>query len=254
VQPDDNVLIAGFIITGIDAKRVLVMAKGPSVNSGGTPLPGRLADPYLELHDGDGTLMTTNDDWVSSPDKTEIQNSGVGPTNDKESAIVQTLTPGTYTAIVSGVGRTSGIALVEVYDRTTGSNSKLANISSRGFVDTADNALIGGFIAGNQSGNTKILVRAIAPSLKNKLPAALDDPVLELHDSQGNTLQTNDNWKINDQTQQSQQAAIEATGAPPTHDLESAIIATVSPAGYTAIVRGKNGATGLALVEVYNIK
>jgi hypothetical protein len=254
VLTDDNVLIAGFIITGVDDKRVLVMAKGPSVNSGGTPVPGRLADPFLELHDGNGNFITTNDDWQDSPQKTEIQNSGLAPTDPKESAILQTLPVGNYTAVVRGVNRTTGIALVEVYDRTPGSNSKLANISSRGFSQTGDDALFGGFIAGNQSGDIKILVRAIAPSLKSKLPAALDDPILELHDSQGNTLQANDNWKINDHTHQSQQAAIEATGAPPTNDLESAIVATVPPSGYTAIVRGKNGATGLALVEVYNIK
>jgi hypothetical protein len=254
VLTDDNVLIAGFIITGVDDKRVLIMAKGPSINSGGTPVPGRLADPFLELHDGNGNIMTTNDDWQDSPQKTEIQNSGLAPTDAKESAILQTLPVGNYTAVVRGVNRTTGIALVEVYDRTPGSNSKLANISSRGFSQTDDDALFGGFIAGNQPGNIKVLVRAIAPSLKSKLPAALDDPVLELHDSQGNTLQTNDNWKINDQTQQSQQSEIEATGAAPTNNFESAIIATVPPAGYTAIVRGKNNSVGLAVVEVYNIK
>jgi hypothetical protein len=253
VQTGDNVLIAGFIITGSDPKKVLVMAKGPSLNSGGTPVPGRLADPTLELHDGNGALMTTNDNWKDSPQRTEIENSGLAPTDDKESAILQTLTPGNYTAIVRGVNNTTGIALVEVYDRAPAS-SKLANISSRGFVETGDNVLIAGFIAGNQTGSAKVLVRAIGPSLKSKLPNALDDPVLELHDSQGNTLQTNDNWKINDQTQQSQQAEIEATGVPPGNDLESAIVQVVSPAGFTAIVRGKNGSVGVALVEVYNIK
>jgi hypothetical protein len=254
VQTGDSILIGGFIITGTDPKSVLLLAKGPSVNSGGTPVPGRLTDPILELHDGDGNILTTNDNWKDSPQKTEIQNSGFAPSDDNESAILQTLSPGNYTAVVRGADNASGIALVEIFDFAANSNSKLANISSRGFVEMGDDALIGGFIAGNQTGSTKVLVRAIAPSFKDKLPAALDDPLLELHDSQGNILQTNDNWKINDQTQQSQQAAIEATGAAPTNELESAIIATVPPAGYTAIVRGKNGATGLALVEVYNIK
>ena len=206
------------------------------------------------MHDGFGALSTTNDNWKDSPQETGIGNSGLAPTDDKESAILQTLAPGNYTAIVRGVNNTTGIALVEVFDLSKDSNSMLANISSRGFVDTGDNVLIGGFIAGNQSGSGKVLVRAIGPSLKGKVPNALDDPTLELHDSQGNTLQTNDNWKINDQTQQSQQAAIEATGAPPSNDLESALIQVVPPAGYTAIVRGKNGTVGVALVEIYNVQ
>jgi hypothetical protein len=230
------------------------MAKGPSISSEGTPLLGRLADPILELHDGNGGLMVSNDNWQDSPEKAEIENSGFAPADEHESAILQTLSPGNYTAVVRGANNTTGIALVELYDRATGSNSKLANISSRGSVGTGDNVLIGGFIAGNQTGSTTVLVRAIAPSLKSTLPNALEDPVLELHDSQGNTLQTNDNWKINDQTQQSQQAAIEGTGAPPSNDFESAIIQDVTPAGYTAIVRGKNETIGLAVVEVYNIK
>ena len=247
MQTDDNVLIGGFIITGSDAKKVLLLAKGPSVNSGGTPVPGRLADPTLELHDGNGAL-TTNDNWKDSPQKTEIENSGLAPTDDKESAILQTLTPGNYTAIVRGKDNSTGIALVEAYDLNTAANSILANISTRGFVETGDNALIGGFIAGNQSGSTRILVRAIGPSLKSKLPNALDDPVLELHDRNGATIATNDNWKDNQRTE------IEATGIPPTNDLESAIVRTLPPAAYTAIVRGKDNTTGIGLVEIYNIK
>jgi hypothetical protein len=115
-------------------------------------------------------------------------------------------------------------------------------------VDTGDNVMIGGFIAGNNSGGTEILIRGIGPSLEGKVANPLADPVLELHDSNGNTLETNDNWK--DSPERSE---IEATGIPPSNDLESAIIKTVSPAGYTAILRGASG-SGIAVVEIYNIR
>jgi hypothetical protein len=207
-----------------------------------------LADPFLELHDGDGNLVTTNDNWKDSPQMAEIENDGLAPTDDKESAILQTLTPGNYTAIVRGINNTTGVALVEVYDLAKGVNSILANISSRGYVDAGDNVMIGGFIAGNNSAATKVLVRAIGPSLNGKVPNALDDPILELHDSNGTTIETNDNWKDSPE-----RTEIEASGIAPTNDLESAILRTVLPANYTAIVRGKNG-PGVGVVEVYNIK
>jgi hypothetical protein len=143
-----------------------------------------------------------------------------------------------------------------VYDLGQGANSELANISTRGFVDTNDNVLIGGVIVGgaNTDGKATVLVRAVGPSLTGAgVQGALADPVLELHNSQGVTLATNDNWKINDQTLQSQESAVRATTIPPANDLESAIVATVSPGAYTAVVRGKNGGTGVALVEVYNL-
>ena len=243
----DNILIGGFIITGNDPKKVLLLAKGPSISSGGSPVPGRMADPTLELHDSNGALMTANDDWKNSPQRTQIENSGLAPTDDHESAILQTLSPGVYTGVLAGKNNSTGIALVEIYDLDAG-KSILANISSRGLVDTGDNVMIGGFIAGNQNGNTKVLVRGIGPSLQGKVPNALADPILELHDSNGNTLETNDNWKDSPE-----RAEIEATGIPPSNDLESAILKPVSPAGYTAILRGKTG-SGIAVVEIYNIR
>lgn len=207
-----------------------------------------MTDPTLELHDANGALMTSNDNWKDSPERTQIEASGLAPTNDKESAILRTLSPGAYTGVLTGKDNTTGIALVEVYDLDAGANSILANISSRGLVDTGDNVMIGGFIAGNNSGGTEILIRGIGPSLQGKVSNPLADPVLELHDSNGNTLQTNDNWK--DSPERSE---IEATGIPPTNDLESAIIKTVNPAGYTAILRGASG-SGIAVVEIYNIR
>jgi hypothetical protein len=247
VLTGDNILIGGFIITGNDPKKVLMLAKGPSINIGGTPVPGRMSDPTLELHAGDGSLMTSNDNWKDSPERAQIEASGLAPTNDNESAIIRTLVPGVYTGILAGKNNTTGIALIEIYDLDA-SNSILANISSRGLVDTGDNVMIGGFIAGNQNANTKVLVRGIGPSLQGKVPGPLADPILELHDSNGNTLETSDNWKDSPN-----RAEIEATGIPPSNDLESAIMQTVSPSGYTAILRGKTG-SGIAVVEIYNLR
>ena len=150
--------------------------------------------------------------------------------------------------MLTGKDTTAGIALIEVYDLDSGVDSLLANISSRGHVDTGDNVMIGGFIAGNQSGNTRVLVRGIGPSLQGNVPGPLGDPVLELHDANGATLETNDNWKDS-----ANRAEIEATGIPPSHDLESAIIRSTGPSGYTAILRGKTG-SGIAVIEIYNIR
>ena len=244
----DKVLIGGFIITGSDSKRVALLAKGPSLNSGQGPVPGRMADPFLELRSGDGNLVTMNDNWKDSPQRTELENSGLAPADDKESAILQTLSPGNYTAVLRGVNNTKGIALVELYDLAKGVNSILANISSRGFVETDDNVMIGGFIAGNNTAPTRILIRAIGPSLKSNVPNAMDDPLLELHDRNGATIATNDNWKDDQRTE------IEQTGIPPANDFESAIVRTLAPDNYTAIVRGKNNTTGIGLVEIYNIR
>lgn len=243
----DNILIGGFIITGNDPKKVLLLAKGPSISSGGNPVPGRMTDPTLELHAGNGALMMSNDDWKDSPQRPAIESSGLAPTDDRESAIMLTLVPGTYTGVLAGKNNTTGIALIEIYDLDA-NKSILANISSRGLVDTGDNVMIGGFIAGNQNGNTMVLVRGIGPSLQGKAPNPLADPILELHDSNGNTLETNDNWKDSPN-----RTEIEATGIPPSNDLESAILRPVAPAGYTAILRGKTG-TGIAVVEIYNIR
>jgi hypothetical protein len=247
VLTGDNNLIGGFIVTGNDPKKVLLLAKGPSISSGGNPVPGRMADPTLELHAGNGALMTSNDDWTDSPDRAQIEASGLAPTDDHESAILRTLVPGVYTGVLAGKNNATGIALIEIYDLDA-NKSILANISSRGLVDTGDNVMIGGFIAGNQSGNTKVLVRGIGPSLQGSVPNPLADPILELHDSNGNTLETNDDWKDSPE-----RAEIEATNIPPSNDLESAILLPVGPAGYTAILRGKTG-SGIAVVEIYNLK
>jgi hypothetical protein len=256
VLTGEQVLIAGFIVTGTDPKRVIIRGIGPSLNG----VTGKLADPTLELQQGN-TLLATNDDWKTKSDgssqQAEIEATNIAPSNDAESAIVMTLNPGTYTATLAGKSGGTGIGVVEVYDLDAAANSRLANISTRGFVDTDDNAMIAGLIAGDgePGAGAQVLVRALGPSLSGSgIQAPLQDPTLELHDANGGTIATNDNWKINDQTQQSQESAVRATKLPPSNDSESAIVATVSPGPYTAIVRGKNGGTGLGLVEVYNLR
>src|SRR6202140_1859428 len=249
----DQVLIGGFIVAGSDPKRVIVRGIGPSL-----PVNGQLADPTLELHQGN-TIVATNDNWkvndqTGQSQETEIQATTIPPSNDLESAIVATLSPGSYTAVLAGKDGGTGVGLLEVYDLAQAANSKLANISSRGFVDTGDNVMIGGFIVGggDPGGSATVIVRALGPSVP--VAGALGDPTLELHDGSGTTMATNDNWKINDQTGQSQEADIRATTIPPTNDLESALVATLVPGNYTAIVRGKNNTTGVGLVEVYNLQ
>jgi hypothetical protein len=254
VLSDPDELIGGFIATGTAPKKVILRALGPSLLDANPPVPGALADPTLELHQnmgGTDTIIATNDNWKNSPDKQAIIDSTVAPTNDLESAIIATLqpyslvNPTTYTAVLRGNNNTTGVALVEAYDLDQLADSVLANISTRGFVDTGDNVMIGGVIVG-ATGN--VLVRGIGPSLlgpgiQNPLP----DPALELHNGDGGIIAANDNWKSD------QQSAIEGTGIPPTDDYESAVLLTVAPGNYTAILSGTNGVTGVGLIEVYSV-
>ncbi len=244
VGVDPNELIGGVIVTGSQPKNVLIRAIGPSLSAF---LSGVLQDPTLELYQGN-TLLESNNNWRDT-NQAAIEATGLAPTNDLESAIVRTLAPGAYTAIVRGSGGASGIGLVEAYDLDHAASSKLANISTRGFVDTGDNVMIGGFIMGGNGGeNGRVVIRAIGPSLTAfGVEGAMQDPVLELHDSNGSTLTSNDDW------QSSQQAEIEAAGLAPTDVHESAIVTSLLNGNYTAIVRGKNNTTGVAVVEVYNI-
>jgi hypothetical protein len=256
VLTGEQVLIAGFIISGKDPKRVIIRGIGPSLSG----VTGKLSDPTLELHQG-GTPLASNDNWKTKPDGTsqqaEVEGTTIPPTNDSESAIVMTLNPGSYTATLSGVNGGTGIGVVEVYDLDQAADSRLANISTRGFVDTDDNAMIAGLIAGQgeTDARAQVLIRAIGPSLSDSgIQGPLHDPTLALHDANGATIATNDNWKINDQTQHSQEALIRSSTIAPSNDLEAAIVATLPPGPSTAIVRGKNNSTGVGLVEVYNLQ
>jgi uncharacterized repeat protein (TIGR03803 family) len=249
VLTDNKVLIGGFIITGSVPKRVIIRGIGPSLNGVGVTLQ----DPMLELHQGLSTIAF-NDDWREH--QAEVEATSIPPTNDLESAIVVTLAPGAYTAILQGKNNGTGVGVVEVYDLDQTATSKLANISTRAFVDTGNNVMIGGLIVsgGVGGGTARVILRAIGPSLGAAgLQGALQDPNLELHDASGTTIASNDNWKLRPDGS-SQQGEIEATSIPPTNDLESALVQTLAPGNYTTIVRGANTTSGIAVVEAYTLQ
>ena len=252
VLTDDRVLIGGFIVSGVDAKKIAIRAIGPSL--AGKGLDGVLNDPVLELHAADGSVITTNDDWQSDAGAADLTANGIAPSNNREAAIVRTLSPGTYTAVVrgknnpAGFGDSTGIGLVELYDLSPRANSLLANISTRGFVDTGDNVLIGGFIVGTGSSG-RVAVRALGPSLNNVgVTGALADPVLELYDTNGVLLKTNDSWLADPSS-----TALLGAGLAPNSPDEAAILTPLAPGPYTAIVRGHGSNTGVAIVEAYNL-
>jgi phospholipase/lecithinase/hemolysin len=245
VDTGERVPIAGFIVTGDLPKRVLIRGVGPSLAANGVPAP--LADPTLTLFDSAGKDLRTNDNWRDSQ-AAEIMATGLAPQNDLESAIVLNLTPGPYTAVLSGQGGTMGNGLVEIYDLESDTSSTLANLSTRGFVGNGDNVMIAGLIVG--SGDSPIIVlRAIGPSLASSgIVDPLLDPTLELHDGNGAMIDFNDDWNTG------QVQAVNATLLAPTDNRESALVAPfLTPGNYTAIVRGKNNATGVALVEAYRV-
>src|SRR5436190_13401333 len=249
VLSGDNVLIGGMIATGTGSPRVILRAIGPSLTSLG--VPGALQDPTLDLFQG-STLLISNDDWQISSQQAEIAASGFAPGNPAESAIILTLTPGQgYTAIVRGKNGTTGVGVVEVYDLDHLPTAKLGNISTRGFVDVDDNVMIAGVIVGPANGTSaKILARALGPTLTDfGVPGALADTTLDLVNSSGTVIRSNNNWKDDPL----QRAAIEAAGLAPGHDEEAALVETVAPGAYTAIVRGLNRTTGVGLVEVYHL-
>jgi lysophospholipase L1-like esterase len=249
VSGGENVAIGGFIVQGTEPKRVIIRGIGPSLASKGVPNP--LPDPNLELFqrldDGTQNSIAANDDWMETQ-AVEIVATGVPPTDERESAIVQTLLPGSYTAVLSGSGAASGVGLVEVYDLDSGARSTLANLSTRGRVGLDDDVMIGGVII--DSGDAPIVVvRAIGPSLAAAgVEDPLLDPTLELYDSNGAQIGANDDWK------RGQATAAKATLLAPTDDREAALVLSAPPGYYTAVVRGKENTTGVALVEVYRVQ
>ena len=262
VQTDDNVMIGGFIVQGTQPKRVIIRAIGPELTQFG--VPNVLANPTLELHDGAGALIASNDDWqttmiggiITQDQVQEILNSGRVPADTRESAIIANLPAGNYTAIVRGVNNTTGVALVEVYDFSPNTDSILGNISSRSFVQTDDNVMIGGFIV-QGSGPKRVIIRAIGPELTQYgVPNVLVNPTLELHDGTRALIASNDDWHdtiIGGIITSDQVADIRNSGHAPTDGRESAIIADLPAGNYTAIVRGVNNTIGVALVEVYDL-
>ncbi len=240
VRGGDNVMIGGFIIDGDSNKDIVFRALGPSLANLGVPRV--LADPTLEVYDSAGTLISQNDNWTTLPSGTVP--ASLEPPNPAEAVVVASLAPGSYTAVLRSADGTEGNALCELYDLSPG-NSTVRNISTRGEVGTGDDVMIGGFIIGGTT-PAKIMVRAIGPSLAAfGVSGVLPDPVLELHDKDGSLIYQNDNWRA----EQAQQ--IIDTTIPPSDESESAIIATLAPDAYTAIVHDAGTAQGVALVEVY---
>jgi hypothetical protein len=206
-----------------------------------------LQDPMLELHDGTGAVLTSNDDW-KVPQQTDVEATGLAPPDDRESAILLNLQPGSYTAIGSGKNGTTGVGLIEVYDVDVLSTSQVSNISTRGLVQTGNNVMIGGFIVSGASGSINLVVRVLGPTLTQfGVANALADPTLQLYDGNGTVIASNNNWKDTQQTQ------LQNSGRQPPNNLEPAIALVASPGHYTAIVRGNNNSTGVGLVEVYQV-
>src|SRR5262245_7343253 len=262
VHTGNNVMIGGFIVQGTLSKKVILRAIGPELTPFG--VPNELASPTLELHNSTGALIASNDNWqttilggiITHDQVQQILGSGRAPTDGRESAIVANLPPGNYTAIVHGVNGTTGVALVEVYDLNPGVGSILGNISTRGFVQTGNNVMIGGFIVQGTL-SKKVILRAIGPELTHfGISNALANPTLELHDESGAMIATNDNWQttiLGGIIASNQVSDIQNSGHAPTAAFESAIIAILPAGNYTAIVRGVNNTTGNALMEVYDL-
>jgi len=262
VQTGENVMIGGFIVQGTGPKRVIIRAIGPELTQFG--ITDALANPRLELHNGIGALIASNDDWqtttlggiITSSQVSDIQNSGHAPTAASESAIIADLQTGKYTAIVRGVNNIVGVALVEVYDLSPGASSSLGNISTRSFVETGEHVMIGGFIV-QGTGPKRVIIRAIGPELTQYgITNALANPRLELHNGTGALIATNDDWQttiLGGIITSNQVSDIQNSGHAPTVASESAIIADLQPGNYTAIVPGVNNTIGVALVEVYDL-
>ncbi len=240
-------MIGGVIITGSEPKRVIFRVVANSMQINRQPVAGRLQDSTLTLHDGAGIQIAFNDDWIDAPEpeRTEIMNSGVQPKDQQESAILRTLAPGAYTAIVRGANASTGIAVVQAYDLNPSGNARLANLSTRAFVDTNDNLMIGGAMVGGNP--AEVVIRGLGPSLQVNgvpVPGRLVDPTLSVVNANGQIIAENDNYDP---------AQIPANLAPP-DPAEAAIRIMLPPGRTTMLLRGKNDGTGVGLIEIYDIR
>ena len=247
VETGENVGIAGFILTGSAPKSIAVRALGPSLNVNGQPVAGRMSNPTLTVFDASGGPIGGNDDWGTGARRQELIDRGLAPSDARESAEVLTLQPGAYTAVVQGVNGESGVGLIELYDMEQNVAANAANISTRGRVQTGDNVMIGGFIIGGTE-TQRVIVRAIGPTLASRgVAGALQDPTVELVNASGTSVAFNDNWRAEQATE------ISDSGLAPGDDAESAIIRSLAPGNYTAVVRGAANTSGVGLVEVYRL-
>jgi hypothetical protein len=242
-------MVGGFIVTGNESKRVIIRGIGPSMASVG--IQGVINDPILRLFSSTGSLIAVNDNWQDTQ-QADIQATGLAPQDLRESAVIATLPPANYTATVANANGTTGVGLVEIYDLNSGANARLANISTRGSVQTAENVMIGGFILGGTSINpARVVVRALGPSLQQAgIASPLVNPTLQLFDNNGQAVANNDNWT----DVPSQASELQALNLAPTFSSESAIVAVLPPGLYTAVVAGQSGGTGIGLIEVYGVQ
>ena len=245
IAEGDNVLIAGFIVTGAEEKTVALRAIGPSLGAAG--VADALPDPVLTLYDASGSIVATNDDWQSDPAAPEITSDGLAPGSDAEAATIQTLAAGAYTAVLSGKAGAAGIGLLEAYDLSAEADSRLANVSTRGSVGMNDDVLISGLIVGDVDSAT-IVVRALGPSLLSTVSNSLTDPVLTIYDMNGTIIASNDNWQDDPHAD-----LVEQRGLAPSAEAESAMVLRLPAGSYSGIVRGANSGTGIGLIEVYDL-
>lgn len=244
-------MIGGFIVRGNVSKPVVIRGLGSSLVNSNMPPAIVLNDPILELHGPNGALITSNDNWKDSPQRAQFEGGPFQPTDDREAIILATLPPGNYTAILSGVGQTNGVGLVEIYDNNQAVDSDLANISTRGFVMTSDEVMIGGFMLGGNTTPTRVAVRALGPSLSAfGLANVLADPTLDLHNANGTVMISNDNWTDDPVAA----AQLTANGLALPNSNESGIFTSLPPGPFTAVVAGKNGGIGIGLVEIYDLR
>jgi uncharacterized repeat protein (TIGR01451 family) len=293
VLTGNNVMIGGFYIDGNSSKTILLRARGPFMSGAPFNISGTLSDPMIQLYAG-STVIAQNDNWqttdplcaspaVSCGNASQIMATGLDPCQpnpgqtsappgcDQESAILVTLPPGGYTAIVSGVGGTTGLGLVEAFE-VNATTSRLVNISTRAHVETVNNVEIGGFFIGGTNPR-KLLLRARGPAMSGapfNVPGTLPNPIMQLY-AGSTVIAQNDNWQTTDPLCASPAVScgnasqITATGldpcqpnpgqttAPPGCTQESAILVTLPPGGYTAIVSGVGGTAGVGLVEVFEV-
>ncbi|CAN5580123.1 hypothetical protein BH20VER1_BH20VER1_02500 [soil metagenome] len=242
---NDDVIIGGFFVKGSTPKQMILRAVGPSLGAKG--VAGAMSDTVLELYDSAGAMIAQNDDWQSGGQASAIVATGVAPSHPFESALIATLAPGSYTAIVRGWNNAQGVAMVEGYALDT-TSTRLVNLSTRGRIGLGDEVLIGGIIV-NGSAAKPVIVRAIGPSFAGSVNGTINNTMLEVFDSAGRLVASNDDWGSGAQRDQ-----IIATTVPPSHPLESAVVVTLAPGSYTAIVRGVNGSTGVGLVEVFDLE
>ena len=243
-------MIAGFIITGSASKDVVVRGLGPSLTGSGMSGGSLLQDPFIELRNSSGALLQQNNNWKDDQ-RSQIEGGPFQPSDDRESVLLRTLPPGAYTAILKGVGNTTGVGTIEVYDTNPAAASQLANISTRGFVQTGENVMIGGFMLGGTPGSSRVAIRGLGPSLASfGLSNVLADPTLELHDGNGAIIISNDDW----QSDPISAGQLTANGLAPSNPKEAGIFTTLAPGTYTAVLEGKSATTGIGLIEVYNLK